>query len=37
VRSPADGHFEIELIFGDGTSRRVMVAVESYQWRVNRL
>ena len=37
VRSPADGHFEIELKFGDGTARRVMVAVESYQWRVNRL
>jgi hypothetical protein len=37
VRSPADGHFEIELKFSDGTARRVMVAVESYQWRVNRL
>ena len=36
VRSQ-DGHFEIELMFADGTSRGVMMVVESGQWRVNRL
>jgi hypothetical protein len=37
VRLPGDGHFEIELKFGDGASRRLMMAVESGHWRVNRL
>lgn len=37
VRLPEDGHFEIELKFGDGASRRIMMAVESGHWRVNRL
>ena len=37
VRMPAEGHFEIEVKFGDGTNRRMMMAVESGHWRVNRL
>ena len=37
VRMPDEGHFEIELKFGDGESRRIMMAVESGHWRVNRL
>ncbi|MBD89945.1 MAG: hypothetical protein CL940_06390 [Deltaproteobacteria bacterium] len=37
VRMPAEGHFEIEVRFGDGTNRRMMMAVESGHWRVNRL
>lgn len=37
VRMPGEGHFEIELKFGDDTSRRLMMAVESGHWRVNRL
>ena len=37
VRMPAEGHFEIEVRFGDGTNRRMMMAVESGHWRGNRL
>ena len=37
VRMPDEGHFEIELKFADGTNRRLMMAVETGHWRVNRL
>jgi len=37
VRMPDEGHFEIELKFADQTSRRLMMAVESGHWRINRL
>ena len=37
VRLPEEGHFEIEVKFADGTNRRMMMAVESGHWRVNRL
>ena len=37
VRMPDTGHFEIQVKFPDGTDRRMMMAVESGHWRVNRL